>query len=222
MRGKIPYLERPVQQPSPHHGQNEPYRAPLPAAAFGPMRPTTRWIYAAITAVMGLCFVTAVTTLTVAIIGAESHPRHQPNNALMSIGIPAFIVMMLFVYGQIAAGLVWLYKAWSWLPWDQRYTRHWRSWLQPGQVALMMLIPYFHYYWMFVANCGLCDALDRLRVSYPTRDAAPKNLAIAACVCQLLIPFPVGTVLWLIFMTRVERMTREMSAAMEPRAHNAF
>lgn len=198
---------------------NVPYRAGAPAAAFGPMKATTRWIYIAIATLMGLLFGITVITWTVAIITAEGD---KPNDALMSIGVIAFMFMVFLLYGQIAAGLTWLYKAWSWLPWDQRYTKHWRSWLTPGQVALMMLIPYFHYYWMFVANCGLCDALDRLRVSYPTRRAAPKQLAIAACICQLVIPFPVGTILWLIFMNRVEAMTREMSATMGPRSARAF
>jgi len=209
-----------MQYPSPQPQQtNEPYRAPAPAAVFAPMSPTTRWVYLAVVSVMGLCFGVAVITWTVGIIIAEGS---NPNGALMSTGIIAFMVMMFLIYGQIAAGLVWLYKAWSWLPWDQRYTKHWRSWLTPSQVALMMLLPYFHYYWMFVANCGLCDALDRLRVSYPTRHAAPKQLAIAACICQLVIPFPVGSVLWLVFMNRVEAMTREMSATMGPRSQRAF
>ena len=179
-------------------------------------------IYAAVVGVMMLAFGVAVSAWTAAMIMSDHTARHEPDGAMLTIGMIAFVVLMFLLYGQIAAGLVWVYKAWSWLPWDQRYTKHWRSWLTPSQVALMLLIPYFQYYWMFVANCGLCDALDRLRVSYPTSKPAPKSLAIAACICQLVVPFPVGSILWLVFMARIEKMTAEMSASMAPRLNTSF
>lgn len=203
----------------------DPYRAQAPGAGFSPIGKNTRWIYGAIVGVMMVMFGTSLVAWTLAVIAADrTGPSGQaePDSTLLTIGFVAFMAIIFLLYGQVAAGLVWLYKAWSWLPWDQRYTRHWRSWLTPSQVALMLLIPYFHYYWMFVANIGLCDALDRLRVSYPTSKPAPKNLAIAACVCQLVIPFPVGSILWFVFMTRIERMTHEMSATIAPRLNNAF
>jgi hypothetical protein len=201
----------------------DPYRAQQAnGASFAPIGSATRWVFAVIVSLMGLGFGLATIGWTLAIIRSESTPDHRPDEAMLGIGAIGLVIVVFLLYAQIAAGLVWLYKAWSWLPWDQRYTRHYRGWISPSQAALMMLIPYWHYYWMFVANCGLCDALDRLRVSYPTREPAPKTLAIIACICQLLIPFPVGSILWLVFMSKVERMTREMSAAMAPRAHNAF
>ena len=209
------------QQPGPYAQNYDPYRAQAPGAAFSPIRPATRWVFVAIISVMGLAFGVTVLAWTVAIIRSESTDNHQPDESLMTVGIIALMALVFLLYGQIATALVWLYKAWSWLPPDQRYTRHWRGWITPTTAALMMLIPYFHYYWMFVANCGLCDALDRLRVIYPTRDPAPKSLAIAACCCQFLIPFPVGSILWLVFMGKVERMTREMSVAIEQRARGA-
>jgi hypothetical protein len=201
---------------------NEPYRAKAAGAGFSGMNKTTRMVFATIITFMMLLFGVSLVTWTAAIIAAEHNERGQPDETLMTVGMIALFALIFLLYGQIAAGLVWVYKAWSWLPWDQRYTSQWRSWLTPSQVALMLLIPYFHYYWMFVANVGLCEALDRLRVSYPTSKPAPKGLAIAACVCQLLIPFPVGSILWLVFMARVERMTAEMSATMAPRMNAAF
>lgn len=216
-----------MQQPD-HYAQQQhhvdPYRAQAPGAGVmcPPIGSATRWVFATVFSLMGFGFGVAVVAWTLALIRSQETYNHLPDETLLIAGMVGVGGLVFLLYAQIAAGLVWLYRAWSWLPWDQRYTRHWRSWLTPSQVALMMLIPYFHYYWMFVANCGLCDALDRLRVSYPTREAAPKNLAIAACVCQLLIPFPVGGILWLVFMGKVERMTREMSAGMGPRAQGAF
>jgi hypothetical protein len=204
-----------MNQPAPHDAQQPaaPYRAPVPGAAFNPIRSTTRWIFGVIVGLMGFFFFTSIITFTVAVIGAEHQPRHEPDSTLMGIGIGAFVAIVLLLYAQVAAGLVWVHKAWSWLPPDQRYTRHWKGWIVPSNAALMLLIPYFHYYWMFVVNCGLCDALDRLRVSYPTREAAPKNLAIMACICQLVVPVPVGGIMWLVFMRKIERMTQEMSGA---------
>lgn len=210
---------------APYQQQAQPdvgYRAQGPAPSFAPMGSGTRWGFLAVISIMMVGFVVAIVFWTAAMIGAENNPGRQPNDALMATGVIGFMTVILLLYVQIAIGLVWIYKAWGWLPWDQRYTRHWKGWITPGQAALFMLVPYFHYYWMFVCNTGLCDALDRLRVSYPTREAAPKNLAIAACVCQLVVPFPVGAILWFIFMTKVEKMTQEMSAAMQPRMHNAF
>ena len=211
-----------MQQPGPYAQNYDPYRAQAPGSAFSPIRSTTRWVFVAIVSLMGLAFGVTVSAWTFAVIRSEDTYNHQPDEALMGFGALGLVALVFLLYGQIATALVWLYKMWSWVPPDQRYTKHWRGWITPSQVALMLLIPYFHYYWMFVANCGLCDALDRLRVSYPTRDPAPKSLAIAACACQLIIPFPVGSILWLVFMGKVERMTREMSAAMVPRAANAF
>ena len=201
---------------------NDPYREQAPGAGFGPMGKNTRRLFAVLVGVMVLAFGVAVSAWAAAIIMSEHTENHEPDKAMLTIGIIAGVVLLFLLYGQMAAGLVWVYKAWSWLPWDQRYTKHWRSWLTPSQVALMLLIPYFHYYWMFVANCGLCDALDRLRVSYPTSRPAPKGLAIAACICQLVVPFPVGSILWLIFMSRIETMTAEMSASMAPRLKASF
>ena len=199
-----------------------PYRAPTPGPAFAPIEPTSRKLFIAIVVLMGVGFAIAVIAWTVAIIGAQDNPNHHPSDSLIGLGFAGMMTLVFLLYAQVAVGLVWLYKAWAWLPWDQRYTRHWRNWITPSQAALFLLIPYFHYYWMFVANCGLCDALDRMRVSYPTREAAPKGLAIMACICQLVIPFPVASIVWLVYMGKVERMTREMSAAMAPRAAQAF
>ena len=59
---------------------------------------------------MMLAFGTAVFAWTLAIVSADNNSSRQPDETLL--------------YGQIAAGLVWVYKAWSWLPWDQRYRLH--------------------------------------------------------------------------------------------------
>lgn len=194
------------------------YRAQGPAPRFAAMGGGPRIAFIVVVSIMLVGFVVAIGTWTAAMIAAENDPHNPPDGTLMGVGVTGFMMVVLLLYVQIGLGLFWVYRAWSWLPWDQRYTRNWRGWITPGQAAMFLLIPYFHYYWMFVCNTGLCDALDRLRVSYPTSQPAPKTLAIAASICQLVVPFPVAAILWILFMSRVEKMTKEMSAAAHQRS----
>ena len=50
----------------------------------------------------------------------------------------------------------------------------------------------------------------------------PLCFAIMAGVMQLIIPLPVGMILWLVFMAKIEKMSREMSAAAAARGNLAF
>lgn len=200
--------------PVPSHvlpnAPNDPYRMQAAGAPFATMGSTPRLVYLGLVVLSSLGFFATVGILTAA-LAMSSHAHGRPDETLMTAGAVVFGLTVLLLYTHIFVGLYWVYKAWEWLPREQRYTKHWRSWISPAQAALLLLVPYFHYYWMFVVSCGLCDALDRMRVTYPTRETAPKGLAIAACVSQLLVPLPVGAILWLVYMSKVERLTREMS-----------
>lgn len=202
---------------------DDPYRQRTERASFPPIAGGARKAFLAVLISMGLgTLVSAALFAITAIVSERSHGDHR-EDGFMVAGILVVLFTILLIYAQVAAALTWVYKAWSWIPPEERHSRHWKSWIVPSQAAWMLLIPYFHYYWMFVINTAMCDAMDRLRVRYPTREAAPKTLAIAACICQLIVPFPVGSVLWLIFMSKIERMSREMgsggaiSPAMPPR-----
>lgn len=194
------------------------YREGSPATSFAPLARTWRGVFTVVAALSTLGFVAAVGLWTAAV----TMSRERAGGALFDAGFVAILVVILLTYLQAFIGMAWLHRAYRWLPWDQRYSRHWRGWISPGQAAALLLVPYFQYYWMFVVNTGLCDAFDRLRVRYPTREAAPKSLAIVACVMQIAIPIPVGAVCWVIFMSKIEAMSREMSAAAAARGHLAF
>lgn len=194
------------------------YRADPRTTSLSPISPAWRWVFIAVSAVSIAGFFGAVGLWTTAIVSSPE----RPDTRLFDAGGIVLLVTILFVYVQAFVGMAWLYQAWKWLPWDQRYSRHWKGWISPGQAAAMLLIPYFQYYWMFVVNLGLCDALDRLRVRFPTRDAAPKGLALAACIMQMIVPLPVGTICWILLMSKVEAMSREMSAAAATRGGFAF
>ncbi len=215
-QGPGPFSPMPLTPPSLPMAGDAPYRTPTatPVPAT-PLRSTTRWVYLSLVVLSCVGFCVAAGIWTYAALSVDgAHAR--PNETLFVIGTVTFGLTVLVVYAHLFVGLYWVYKAWEWLPPEQRYTKHWRSWISPTTAALLLLVPYFHYYWMFVVSCGLCDAFDRMRVSHPTRDAAPKGLAIAACIAQIVAPVPVGAIMWLVLMTKFERLSREMSAS--PRA----
>lgn len=187
-------------------GPSVPYRAPTGVVGIHALPATTRWIYLVLVVLTCLGLAGTFGAWTAAALSDH-------DEILLLAGAVVLVVTILLFFGLVLVGLYWLYRAWSWLPADQRYTPHWRGSIPPAQAALFLLIPYFHYYWMFVVSCGLCDALDRMRVTYPTSQPAPKGVAVAACICQLLMPLPVGGIMWFVFMTTIERLTREMSAA---------
>lgn len=201
---------------------NDPYRARTETSGVA-IKPGLR-VGATIAAVVGMAgFLACVGTASAAMIMAipeqsASHYQGPPkiNEGLMIIAGLAFLVCILAVYAKSFLGMGWLYRVWSWLPEHERHTNHWKGQITPSTAALFLLIPYFQYYWMFVINCGLCDAMDRMRVARPTTNAAPKGLAIAAGVCQILIPMPVGMILWLMYMKRIETMALEMAATPLP------
>jgi len=202
------------QQYSPYQapqaaGYQAGYRAPAPGYTFQPLGSGLRKAFGAVIALAMLAFVGSIGSMTAAMI---INPDHPPD-ALMGGFIGGIVLAVLLLYAQIFIGLFWIYKVWSWLPEDQRWSKHWKGRIEPMMAAGMMMIPYFHYYWMFVIDCGICDAMDRMRVQYPTSRMAPKQLAIAACICQLIIPMPVGSILWFMFMSRIEAMTKDMAAA---------
>jgi hypothetical protein len=187
---------------------NEGYRLDARGSStFAPIPSTLRWITLGLVVMMTLGFIASVSLWTFAL---ASSPRH-PDDDLLGAGALALGGTVLLVYVQAAIGVAWMHKAWSWLPPQERYARHWRTWITPAQAAFFLLIPYFQYYWMFVVNCGLCDSFDRLRVRYGTREPAPKTLAIAASVFQIVLPVPVAAICWLIFMSKIERMSLEMT-----------
>lgn len=201
----------PYAQPPPYVDDRAGafYRDAMAAPRPAPLGAGLRKVHLVMSVVGTLAFLGSVGLITAAIIVEPE----RPDESLLIGGAISFTLTILLAYAKIIVGLFWLHRAWAWLPERERYSKHWRSMITPGQAAWLLLIPYFQYYWMFVINCGLCDALDRVRVFHPTRTiaAAPKQLAIAAGIAQIVVPVPVGDILWGVFMRKVEQMTVEMS-----------
>lgn len=133
---------------------------------------------------------------------------------LIIVGYLMILVGALFFYVKVGLAMYWLLGAWKWLPMDWRYDKVGKP-FGPDKVWLL-LIPYFHLYWMFPVNLALCDAMDRLRQTrYPQgQTMAPRNLALWCCICEL-IPFAnffVAPFLWGSYMKQIDAMHEEMQA----------
>lgn len=119
--------------------------------------------------------------------------------------------VLLLVYGIV--NIVWVYKFWSWVPPEQRYTSLWKKYISPGAAVGFMFIPYFNIFWMFVIYLGLADIMERLRVQYPCSKGPAKTLAILTIVVPMVF-FPAGPFLQYMFAKHLEEMAAEMQARM--------
>jgi hypothetical protein len=193
---------------------DEPYRArPEPAPLARPFGAATRWVFGVVAFLMmsGLCAGIAL------IVGAFFHKNEfgVEDQDMSLAGLLGVCGAAVLVYVQVLVAAVWMYKAWSWLPPAERHSKMWRGAITPMQAGGFLLVPYFNFYWMFVSNYGLCDALERMRAAHPARPA-PRGVAMNAMIAQivqLFVPIPISPILWLVYMTRAERMMREMAGA---------
>lgn len=118
----------------------------------------------------------------------------------------------LFLLG-ILLGLVWLYRAWTRVPASSRRTYDGRR-IEPGEAVSRLFIPIYNLYWLFIANVGLCGALERQARAQGARLVAPSSLAMAACLVQLIpyVGILVGPLVWLAFMARVDKLQSTLDA----------
>jgi len=96
------------------------------------------------------------------------------------------------------------------LPPSMRYTA--TRQVSPGQAIGFLFIPFFNWYWIFVANVGYCDALDRMLINQGSHRRAPKGLAIACCVTQLVpyVNILIAPFLWMTYMILADRAKAEL------------
>jgi hypothetical protein len=121
------------------------------------------------------------------------------------------LIFALFMVPAVFA--IWLYQSWSSVPPDMRYTDGGKA-VTPGTAAGYCFIPFFNLYWIFVANVGLCDAINRSLLAKGGAARAPKGLAIAACVTYI-IPYCnvlISPILATVFMFMLDGARKEMIA----------
>ena len=186
-----------------------PYQAPggmqVTGALLAPPGGAMKWLYIAGHAGYWLFAVGGVVLTAVL---AEPGGRASDASASAAM-VPLMGVVFLIV--ALVAAMVWLHKAWSSVPDQMRYTDAGR-WITPGQAVGYNFIPFYNLYWVFVANLGLCEAINRTLVAQGKQPKAPKGLAIAACVSQL-VPYCnllVGPILWAVYMFMVDGARKEV------------
>jgi len=151
--------------------------------------------------IMALGALIGIAAIILSIINNEREP---PGFAFGFIGIAA---IAYYITGIL--GVIWVHKAWSWLPIEHRYAKHWTGAISPAVACGFLFIPYFHYFWMFVIPLGMCEAIERLQVSHGRPSPTPRGLAIAAAISQFFIlPAPF---LWFAFGRRIEQHMRELT-----------
>jgi hypothetical protein len=172
----------------------------------GPLTPAgsgMKWLYVAGWAGFWLFAMTGYALIGFA---AASNPGDDPG-ALVALPAVGFLFLVLAPIGS----MIWLYKAWASIPPDMRYTDSGKA-VTPGAAIGYLFIPFFNLYWVFIANVGLCEAVNRTLVSRGGQPRAPKGLAIAACISHLVpyCNFLVAPILWTIYMVMMDGARRDM------------
>ncbi len=151
------------------------------------------------------------------LIGGIILDDHDLTPILVIGGYAALLLGALLLYVKIGLALYWLHGAWKWVPRDQRFGKDGKRY-DAGEV-FMLLIPYYHWYWMFPINLGLCDAMERLRQQTSSGHVAKRDIAMWAAITEL-IPlgnFFVAPFLWASYMKSIDDMHDEIMGALAAR-----
>lgn len=118
-------------------------------------------------------------------------------------------------------GLVWLHRAWTRVPPSHRRAYDGRR-IEPDEAIWKLFVPLYGIYWLFLANIGLCGAIERHLHRGGARSAkAPSTTAFIACFAQMVpvVNLLVSPFLWAVFMARVDAAQAQAEARdPEPRA----
>lgn len=109
--------------------------------------------------------------------------------------VVGLFLTVLMIAAVIATWMVWVHRAWSWLPIEERRSRlHGESIITPGQAVSRIVIPVYGLYWFLVIEDGLVDALHAMQKrSLPEGTAPaplPKHFMHAAFASFMVAPMP--------------------------------
>ena len=192
--------------PSPYH----------PLATIDPTghHPQLRVLFLLTAATSAFLYMGGLLAVIVPLVVDPSHP--EP--VFILVGYAAVLFGALLLYVKLGLALYWLHGAWKWVPIDQRAGRDGKRYTPDG--VFMLLIPYYHWYWQFPINLGLCDAMERLRQASRTMTPPKRDVAMWAAICEI-IPFAnffVAPFLWASYMKSIDVMHDELASAMAQRA----
>ena len=140
----------------------------------------------------------------------------EPQGAGAIVGAVIVCVGFFALLAAPIAAVVWLYQSWSSVPPEMRYTNG-GTWMTPGKAIGFLFIPFFNLVWLFIANLGLCDAVNRTLVARGGPPRAPRGIALAACIAQVVpyCNFLVAPILWSVYMFQMDAARNEMSARLQ-------
>jgi hypothetical protein len=199
--------------PAPQWGNN-PYAPPAPGMGYPsfPAQPGTgNWLKWAYVATLALGVLLVFSGIGFMAAGAPDYESGDPGDddlAGLGGGLMAFGFTMWFV--RIIFGLIWLYSSWNSIPPEMRFTKS-RT-MTPGAAVGFLFIPFFNLYWLFVANVGLCDALDYGLTTVGSYRRAPRVAAIIAGIFQLVpyLNLLISPFTWLLFMFLADGARNEL------------
>ncbi|MDC0743657.1 hypothetical protein [Polyangium mundeleinium] len=122
----------------------------------------------------------------------------------------AFLEPALGIVGM-TLGLSWLHQTWARIPKPQRQAYDGQR-IEPDQAVWKLFIPVYGIYWLFVANTGLCGAIERrLKRVHARSVEVPSTLAFVACLVQLVpvLNLALSPFLWGLFMARADAAQAE-------------
>jgi len=123
----------------------------------------------------------------------------------------AFLEPALGMLVGMALGLSWLHQAWARIPKPQRQAYDGQR-IEPDQAVWKLFIPVYGIYWLFVANTGLCGAIERrLKRVHARSVEVPSTLAFVACLVQFVpvLNLVLSPFLWGLFMARADAAQAE-------------
>lgn len=135
-------------------------------------------------------------------------PDEQGTSVAMVVAGVAVLASLL---AYAISVMVWIYKSWEFIPAEYRRNASGRA-FTPGEAMGMHFVPLYNLYWLFVQNLGYCDALDSVMIQSGRSGRAPKNLALAACVVQVVpyVNYFFGPILWMVYMFVVDGVKKQL------------
>jgi hypothetical protein len=117
---------------------------------------------------------------------------------LAPLGVALTVASALCCVTYAVLIFVWIGISWSMIPPAGRRTRSEKE-ISPAQAIGFLFIPFYNCYWVFAQSMGLCDALNRQLAAFSSVKRAPRGVAVAASIVQM-IPFlnlAFGPLVWL-------------------------
>ncbi len=164
--------------------------APMQAVAAGgeypvfPIKPASFGLW--LSSVLGTFGCVIIMVLIANMSSSSGSEGQMSESSFAAAGVSILIFLGIAVLLSIFSGIyfyVILYRAWDCL-------RYGRPRTTPGKAIGMLFIPFFQFYWIFVAISGLPQDWNRVMASHDGLKMAPRmseGLFLTFCICTLVI-----------------------------------